>query len=272
MLTPRLTTFALLLAAPLSMSSAQSYTRGANDTLRFHELTSGEMTLSAPQGELSVSTRHDATVGVLLLPGDSARAWYETLQITANSPMGATSPETKELIGKPFRLGFDARGRVSMLESPPLPSSLAGVSDLSHQFDDFFPRLPAAPLRLGLAWSDTVVRADSTADKTTRTRTIGSFRVERDTTVAGMPAFVISSRQTLHSDSEGSVPGQPVRAKVVLDGNDEGYFVFAARSGRYLGRQRTGNLKGEVTMNGDGNSMVMMQAFKFTNQVDVVRK
>jgi hypothetical protein len=42
------------------------------------------------------------------------------------------------------------------------------MADPTHFFDDFFLRLPAQPLKIGLAWSDTTTTTDSTADRFTR--------------------------------------------------------------------------------------------------------
>src|SRR5687767_15455449 len=193
---------AAILAAGAAPALAQSaYARPA-DTLRFREVTIMEMKMTTPQGEVPVSTEHDATIAVVLLPGDSARAWYETLRIGLTSPAGAQYPETGSVLKQPFRLKFDPRGRTDLASSPAFPESFQGITDLAYQFSDFFLRLPATPLKAGLAWTDTLTRKTNTAEKTATVNSIATYRVERDTVVAGEPAFVISMRQQLSSESE----------------------------------------------------------------------
>jgi hypothetical protein len=262
----------LFLTAPAATALAQGYTRSATDTLHYHEVSRSQTTLSAPQGEVQVASNQESIIGVLLLPGDSAVAWYDSLSLSAETPMGTVSPDTKEALRLPYHMSFDARGRVTTREAPKMPESLQGLSDLRYQFNDFFPRLPASPLRRGLAWTDTVSRTDSTGERALRTRTIGNFRVERDTLVNGEPALVIAARQDFTMESSGPVPNQPATATVSLTGADTGVYVFSAAKGRYLGRARTGALKGDVKMSGPGGaSMTMGQAMKYENRVEVVK-
>jgi hypothetical protein len=254
-------------ARPAVAQSA--YARPA-DTLRFREVTTIEVRMTTPQGDVPVSTEHDATIAVLLLPGDSAKAWYESLRLGINSPAGVESPETGSALRQPFRLTFDPRGRITLVSAPTFPEKFESITDLTQQFSDFFLRLPAQPLRLGLAWTDSLTRTTKTADKSNVMRSIASYRVERDTTVANEPAFVISMRQQLSSESEGPIRGQPVRARALTTGSDDGVYVFS-KSGRMLGRQRTGTLTGALTLTGDGGSMEIPQTFTYKNRIDVVR-
>ena len=264
----------ILAVAMLGLAAGNAHAQSAYarpaDTLRFHEVTTTEMKMTTPQGDVALSTEHDATIAVLLLPGDSARAWYEALRIGLNSPMGAQSPETGAVLKQPFRLKFDPRGRTEVISTPAFPESFQGISDLSYQFSDFFLRLPSTPLRLGLAWTDTSTRKTSTAEKTATVQSIASYRVERDTVVAGEPAFVVSMRQQLSSDTEGPVPGQPVRARSTNTGSDEGFVVFS-KAGRMLGRQRTGTLTGATTITGEMGSMEIGQTVTFKNRIEVVK-
>lgn len=252
-----------------SAVAQSAYARTA-DTLRFREVTTMEMRMTTPQGEVPLTSEHDATIAVVLLPGDSARAWYEALRIGLTSPAGAQAPETGSVLKQPFRLTFDPRGRINLVSAPGFPESFQGVTDLTYQFSDFFLRLPSTPLRLGLTWTDTSTRTTNTAEKSATVHSIANYRVERDTSVAGEPAFVISMRQQLRSESEGPVPGQPMRARSLSTGSDHGFVVFS-KSGRMLGRWRTGTLTGGMTLSGDGGSMEIGQSFTYKNTIDVVR-
>lgn len=261
----------LLLGVAVDSLLAQSYGRSDVDTLRFHELTRTEMTLSTPQGPMPVTSEHEATIGLMLLPGDKATAWYEALRLEMTTPSGSTALQTDAALRKAFRLTVDARGRVAVLEAPTFPASFESVTDLSHQFDDFFLRLPAEPLRMGLAWTDTLVRTDSSGGKSAQWHTVGTFQVERDTIVAGEAAFVISSRQQLRSETSGPVSGQAMRAQSTLEGSDEGHFVYAPKSDRLLARHRTGNLRGTLTMTAAAGSQSMAQSYRYTHRLDAIR-
>jgi hypothetical protein len=258
-------------ALGLQSAGAQStiYARTA-DTLRFREVTTMDMTMRTPQGEVPMTIEQDATLAILMLPGDSARAWYDALRVGVSSQMGSQQAETGSILKQPFHLRFDPRGRTEVISSPAFPQTVQGVSDLTQQFADFFLRLPTSPLRLGLAWTDTSTRKSAAPDKTSSTQSIASYRVERDTTVAGEAAFVISMRQQITAQSEGPVPGQPMRVHVATSGTDEGFVVFA-KSGRMLGRQRTGTLSGGTTITGDAGSMEITQTSNFRSRIEVVK-
>jgi len=252
-------------------AAAQTVYASGPDTLRFREITRGEIRLTTPQGELPMRSEHDATVAVVRLPGDTARAWYEALTLGMTSPMGDRRPATDAALRAPFTLLLDTRGRASLISAPTFPTTFEGVTDLSHQFDDFFVRLPAQPLRVGLAWSDTSTRTDSTAERFMRWHAVAAYRVERDTMVEGVPALIVSMRQRLQSRAEGPVPGQPVRAQTTMTGTDDGYFVFAPKLGRLLARRREGRLAGDLIMRGSAGEMTLKQTYTYTNALDAVR-
>jgi len=266
-----------LLACALVLSllpvgaGAQARYASTRDTLRFREVTRGEVRLVAPQGEIPMASEHMATIAVVRTAGDTARAWFEDLTIGVTSPMGAQRPSTADALHAPFTLTFDDRGRVKLLAAPSFPASFEGVTDLTRQFDDFFFRLPTAPLRVGYAWSDTSGRTDSTATSFTRTQSVASYRVERDTTVDGVPAVVVSMRQQLSSRSDRPIPNQPGRAVSTLTGADSGIVIFAPQAGRFLGRQREGLLQGDLIMRGAGGEMALKQSYRYTSTVTAVR-
>lgn len=80
-----------VLAVAIQSASAEAqtvYARNARDTLRFREVTHSEVKMTMPQGEVVVPIDHDATIAIVMLPGDSARAWYDSLRLTVSSPAG----------------------------------------------------------------------------------------------------------------------------------------------------------------------------------------
>lgn len=260
---------ALLSLVAVVPAAAQTSYAPPGDTLRYHEVQKAAVIVTTPQGEIQVSVDQEGTVGLVRLAGDSARAWFESLTLAAQSPQGEQKPATDALLRKPYRLTFDARGRVKLVEAPALPPEVAGFGDLSNEFTDLFLRLPAKPLRVGLAWTDTLTRSDSTADRKTSGSTIASYTVEKDTVVNGTPALLVRMTQHTKVHAEGPVPNQPMRSDATMEGDDTGFFVFAPKTGRMLARRRTGKLAGDVNIPAAG--MTMKQAIDYTNTVDAVK-
>ena len=266
--------FALLVsfAVPSAYGQTTAYTRSPKDTLRFREVSTGTMTLETPNGPVSLQTEHDGTIALTFVAGDTARAWYEALAVGVVSPMGAVRPLTTEALRQPFTLTMDERGHVRILRTPQFPESFKGVTDLTRQFNDYFLSLPTQPLRPGLAWTDTVVHAD-TASATAwfLGRRMAQYRVERDTVVDGQRALVISARQQQSIEGRGAGPQPGVTARSVLAGGDEGVFVFAPATGRLLGRTRTGKLDGTLTFEGGPAPVAMSQHLEYRNTLTAVR-
>ena len=267
---PRLLVSVLLLVCALPAVAQTTYSL-SRDTLRFREATQMRMTLTTPQGDIPVTLDNRATIAMVRTPGDSARAWFDSLAVGASSPAGEQRPATDSALKRPYRLGFDARGRVKTVSVPQFPKSFEGVTDLTHQFDDYFLRLPEQPLRVGLAWSDTTTVKDSTADKFGQWTRIAQYRVERDTTIGSTAALVVSMKQQVRAHIEAPVPNQGMRAESVLEGTEDGYFVFAPKTGRLLGRRREGRLEGPLTMKGGPGEFKMTQSIAYTSTMDAVR-
>jgi len=269
MLRALLTSAALILCA--LPARAQTTYASTRDTLRYRETTQLQVHLTMPQGEIPMSVEQRSTIALVRLPGDSARAWFDSLAISATGPQGEMKPPTDSALKRAFRLGLDARGRVKDVNAPQWPASLQGVTDLSHQFDDFFLRLPAQPLKVGLAWSDTTSQTDSTADRFSRWRRTSDYRVERDTTVGTTPAVVVSMKQKMSATISAPIPNQGMRSDAQMQGEENGYFVFAPTTGRLIARRREGKLEGPVKASGAMGEMQMNQSITYTGAVDAVK-
>jgi hypothetical protein len=259
---------ALLLACALP-ASAQSTYSASRDTLRFRETTQLRMTLTSPQGEIPMTLEQRATIS-LVRSGDSARAWFDSLAVSATGPQGEQRPPTDSALKLAISFALDARGRVRDVVPPKWPASLQGIADLSHQFDDFFLRLPPRTLKIGLAWSDTTVHTDSTADRFLRWVRRTDYRVERDTTVGTTPALVVRAKQTMSATISGPVPNQGMRSDAQLSGDSDGYFVFAPTTGRLIGRRREGKMEGPVKLSGGMGDMQMNQSITYTGVTEAV--
>jgi len=251
-------------------AAAQNSYAPPGDTLRFHETQKTGVVMNMPQGEVQASVDLDAIVGIKRFAGDTAQAWFESLTLAASTPQGQQNPATDAILRKPFRLSFDSRGRVKLVEAPALPEALAGFGDLSNEFSDLLLRLPTKPLKVGLAWTDTVSRADSANDRKMNATQITDYKVDKDTMVNGTPALLVRFTQKATINADQPVPGQPgMRSEAKLEGNATGFYVFAPKPGRMLARRRTGKFSGDVNIAAAG--MTMKQALDFTNTVDVVK-
>jgi hypothetical protein len=258
-----------LVACALPARAQTTYT-STRDTLRFRETTQLHVTLTMPQGEMPMSVEQRATLALVRLPGDSARAWFDSLAISATGPQGELKPETDSALKRAFRLGLDARGRVKNVKAPQWPASLQGMTDLSHQFDDFFLRLPTQPLKVGLAWSDTTAQTDSTADRYSDWHRMSDYRVERDTTVGTTQAFVVLVKQKMSATISAPIPNQQMRSDAQLHGEEDGYFVFAPTTGRLIARRREGKMEGPVKASGAAGEMQMNQSISYTGAMDAL--
>jgi hypothetical protein len=261
---------AVLLIVGLPASAQTTYST-ARDTLRFRETTQMRMTLTMPQGEIPMTVEQRSTVALVRMPGDSARAWFDSLSIAIAGPQGEQRPPTDSALKLPLAFRLDARGRVSDVVPPKWPESLQGMADPSHHFDDFFMRLPAQPLRVGLAWSDTTTITDSTADRFSRWVRRTDYRVERDTTVGTTAALVVRTKQSMSATVSVPVPNQGMRSDASLSGEADGFYVFAPTTGRLVGRRTEGKLEGPVKLSGAAGEMQISQSFVITSAMDAVR-
>jgi hypothetical protein len=267
---PRALLVASLLALFTVPAAAQTHYAPPGDTVRYRWGAKTNVIISTPQGEIPVNADQSGVIAMTRLPHDSALVWFESLAISASTPAGEQKPSTTGLVGKPYRMAFDPRGRVKLGEAPAIPEELSGMGDLRHAFDDFFLRLPAKPLVVGLAWSDTVTRSDSSAERWMRVGAVSEYRVERDTVVNGVPALVVAMKEHIDIQAANPVPNAPARGHTTLAGTDTGYFVFSPKEGRVLGRRHEGHFTGSMVMGAPAN-MEMKQAIDISATVDEVR-
>lgn len=262
---------ALVLLPAALHAQAPQYRRAAGDTVRYREVTQATSEITSPQGGLTLSSVHDARLAVAFARGDTARAWYEALTLRSEFPGGEQVPATAPLLGKPFVLTMDARGGVETLSVPEFPQDVSEASDLTHQFNDFFVRLPASALRPGLEWTDTTRReTPNAAGRTVRTTRIGRFRVRGDTTVGGVRAVVVEARMNNRVETAGPSPTPGIELRTVQEGTETGLFVFSPERGRLLARRRTGSLEGHIEFIGGPQPMKLPQKMKYESTIEIL--
>ena len=79
-------------------------------------------------------------------------AWYDSLYVRRTGGEGSFEPDTDGLIGGRYRGRLARDGGYTAGARPFVPEGVADAVDLSRVLDDFFPLLPARPLRIGGRW------------------------------------------------------------------------------------------------------------------------
>ena len=239
---------ALLLACAPAAAQAPAYARTPADTLRYREQIAADVQTSGLAGGRTQLTQ-DARIAVTWARGDTARAWYEGMEAQAKhggehgSGNSRLTMERGETAGG-FLLSVDASGRARTLRVPRFPPPLDEEADsvLTAQFLDFFPVLPAAPLRAGLEWTD----ADSVALTNGWWARETRSRVLRDTVFNGMAAVVVETETRLRMRRNSRLDDE-MSFRTALEGTERGRYLFAPAPGLLLRRERTGTLTGTET-------------------------
>jgi hypothetical protein len=269
----RLMVLTSALVLPAAAAAQTVYTRTAEDTLHYREVTIGEVVMETPRGAVPVRSEHDATIAVRFAPGDTAFAWYQSLHLVSAGPGGEQRPDTREMLSRPYVLRFSPRGHIVTLVAPPMPVPIGQITDLTRQFDDFFITLPDEPLVAGVSWADTVVRddagrpADSVATRHERT-----YVVKGDTAVDGTRAVVIEVHQRVWIEGRSPIEGQGLTAGTVLEGEDTGFAIFDPVRGELIARRRTGALTGRLSIIGGPEVIEMPQTFNYESSIERVRQ
>lgn len=268
----RILLFAIL-CAPSVVAAQDSgpYRLPPGDTIRYREVTNGETIIRTPQGDLVSTSEHDATIGVVGAGEGVARAWFEALRLRAVGPTGDQSPSTAELIGRPYELAFPASGDVEVLGVPEFPAAVAAITDLTHQFFDFFAALPAVEPSNGYAWVDTIrSQVEGGGLGSQFNESIRRFQVRGDTILNGSAAKVIDVAATLRMEATGPVEGQPMTLTTVMQGGDAGVLIFDWNSGRLLFRSRTGEMNGTLRIHGGPQPMEFPQLASYASTIETL--
>jgi hypothetical protein len=233
----------IVLCAPALRAQAPVYARDPADTLRYRERMETEVRTAWRAGRGTMT--QDARIALTFTRGDTARAWYERLEVEAKhgnfrSRLDAPGQEMRGA----FTLVVGPTGRVRTVSVPTFPAPLDVEFDsvFAWQFVDFLPVLPPQPLRPGLEWTDsgTINPARGRFAHTTR------YRVTRDTVVDGVSAVIVETESRLTVRRVGD-QGEEYSLWTELEGTERGRFVFAPEPGLLLRRERRGTLRGAET-------------------------
>jgi len=230
------------------------------------------MSVSTPSGPIRIESEHDATIVVQTISPDSLHAWYEALDIASIGPEGELRPATSAALDQLFVLSVDERGHIGTLQAPTFPESFEGVTDLTAQFDDFFPALVASDLTVGAEWTDSIYAAPSSDDETSvESLTVTRYRVTEEVENDGERVFLIAADAELEIVTEGPVPNQPgLRIRTSMRGPESNLFVVAP-DGSLIDRTRSAALSGTMEYIGGPQSMTLEISREYENRIKRMR-
>ncbi len=262
---------ALIGAAPGAKAAAQvagPYRFAVGDTARYHEVSHGEQELQTPQGSVSMSNEHDATIALTPSGPGTLVGWYEALVVSFTGPQGTQAPSTEPLLGKTFRLTASPEGRLQLDSAPAFPEGVAQITDLTHEFDDFLITVPAERPKVGATWQDTVhSNRSGDPEQVVDQEAVRSYRVRGDTVYAGRSAMVIEVETTHTMSMSGPVPGQSMTATNRVTGSDSGLVIFDWDRGAMLYRSKKGALTGTLEFKG-AQTLTMQQKMTYTSTIE----
>jgi hypothetical protein len=241
-----------------------SYARLAGDTLHYVEATDVDVQVRSPQGTIDVVVELDSEMALTFPSPDTMTAWYVSLAVSNESPMGNVNPSTSGVIGKPFRVSFGPQGQVETLSAPPVPDELRGLSDIRRQFDEFFLILPEDELEVGMSWEYNVARDDSIAGEGRNAYTkSGTLTVVGDTTVSGIPGLKIVGDLAATLSVSTIEPSMGARVLNEFAGVEKNLIVFSPDRGVMIVRDRSADLSGTTEIVGGPMPISMQQEISY---------
>lgn len=247
---------ALLVSTTAAAQTTTRYRFAVGDTLRYHAQAVDSSTLTTPQGDVPIITMTESTMRLVFGAAGSAHAVFTALKVVAQTPRGPLTPPTDPALNLPYTLSISDRGQVKVSSTPGFAPELTQIIDPSTEFDDYFLVLPTETLKLGVAWTDTVNQSGSSATGLKFTRhAVGHYAVARDTTIGGQHCFVITAASEQTIDATGPGPGPKLTVTNHQTGVENGVFFFDPVRGRMMGRQRAGDFKGQLHVEGGAQPM-----------------
>lgn len=255
-MTHRVLALALVVAvcgvAP-TLGAQEPYRRLAGDTLRYREITVDTSVMRFPGGDFPMFLHTQSALRLTWLGGDSARAWYDHLQVSVTSEQGVMAPTIDARSWTPFRLRVTGHGHVAVDEVPTVEPDVAQVFDPQFQFEDFLVTIPAGALPVGRTWMDTV-GTETTAQVGTwsRMEAIRTFRVTGDTLAAECRCTLIATESDLTLEIRGPGPTPDRSTRTLNTGAEYGVVLWDPAGGRMVARLRSAQLSGTIEMRGGG--------------------
>ena len=180
-------------------------------------------------------------------PADSA-GYPTTFSVDSILPdSGVTLPPTINLTAAK---GLVFRGRLAptgeFRNAVPSDSAVAqSLGQLLGRFRNFYPRLPAEGLKLGVAWTDTVSATDKGGGADVTTKSIIHSNAAAWEDRAGTRTLRLEVNSTFEFSGTGEGGGQPFQ---LAGGGARSGVEFVAQDGRYLGGESRDSTNLTITL------------------------
>jgi hypothetical protein len=246
---------------PISLASV-------GDSVMYLEHTHSLTVIERPSDTVRVSSDQTAVIHVMRTAPDSLEAFYEHLRLRFETPTQMRNIDTRALLGPRFVLQEDD-GRVTTVSAPALPDEIRQLADLRRQFDDFFLRLPAHSLDVGVEWVDTLEHSGAEGEASMRRSIVTRYRVARDTLLEGLAARIIEYETAIDASLRSAPTTEGVLMSTLV-GAEEGRFVYAPERDVMLRRWRVGVLEGEVVVEGNLETHRFPQLYSYENTIELI--
>ncbi|HUF13517.1 MAG TPA: hypothetical protein VMN78_10485 [Longimicrobiales bacterium] len=239
------------------------------DSVMYFEQTTAFTSIERPSDTLRVRSRHDAVVHVVRTAPDTLEGFYEHLRVRFEGGSQTQTLDTDALLGVRYVL-HDDDGRIETVSAPELPAGIRQLSDLRRQFEDFFLRLPDRPLDIGVEWVDTVYMNATTDGGGSAARlAVTRFHVRGDTVVEDVAARLVVYETGIESTTR-SAPTTQGTLTSSLVGVEHGTFVYAPDREVMLRRFRTGELEGELVVEGNLETLRLPQIYRYDSRIELL--
>lgn len=169
----------------------------------------------------------------------------DTLVVNATGP---TPPlDLTKIVGATYAGTMNEQGKVSKGDIT-VPNGGDAAAPQFQGLKRFVPALRPG-LKIGSTWSDSSTNSFQQAGAQVNNTTISNFRIERDTTIGGEAAWIVSYTSDAKINGKGNQQG----ADFVIDGTGKGTGMhFLGKKGTYLGRTDTEESNMTVTVEAAG--------------------
>lgn len=163
-----------------------------------------------------------------------------------NAAAGAAETADEGSVSGVFRVRYNASGEVQSISKPDMQPEFQQLFRGGDVLRALFPRLPAAVVRPGAAWTDTLSSEETSEGLTTSNRNITVSTWTRDTLIAGSTLRVIESAGQNEIEVTGPSPAGQMRQ--VLDGASTSLMHWDPLRRLMISRTASADLSGSIQM------------------------
>jgi hypothetical protein len=204
---------ALSLASTVaSQGQGQAARPSAGDTLRYRQTMTMRSETEVPgSGMMTMKMDQSSRMAIAFATGDTVRVWFDSIAAKMTSPMGEMALPLDAMLNKPFVLTMSSGGDLKLISSPPMPSGDMGITQPDPKSFGFNFQRPPGALTIGQSWTDTTESKLSAEPGGITGRTITTYRVASDTTLAGERALIIETTGTTSTGGAQVISGMNVQ-------------------------------------------------------------